>query len=298
MNSLLELLKKSTVFLEKKGIDGARLQSELIFAGTLKCRRLDLYLQFDRPLTTAQVDALRERIVRRARREPVQYIVGDTDFRALTLKCDPRALIPRPETEELVGFVLKKLNAAKPAGTPARVLDLGTGTGAIALSVAAERAGTTVVAVDNSADALALARENAAATAEKLAAVGSRIEFIESDWFENVSESAGAFDAIVSNPPYLTEDEWESAQPEVRDREPRGALVADDNGFAALEKILRGARNRLVPAGGFVAFETGIAHRARLEALAHDCGFAETESLTDLSGRDRFFFAFAQHSAR
>lgn len=283
MNSLLDLLKKSTEFLAKKGVENARLQSELLFAGTLGCRRLDLYLQFDRPLEQAQVDALRERVLRRARREPTQYVLGDADFRSLTLKCDARALIPRPETEELVGFVLEKLNAVRPAGTPARVLDLGTGTGAIALALAAERAGTRVAAADKSADALALARENA----EKLGLLGN-VDFIESDWFENV---AGTFDAVVSNPPYLTREEWECAQPEVREHEPFGALVAENGGLADLEKILRGARERLVP-DGFAAFETGVAQHARLEEIARACGFSRTESKTDLSGRDRFFFAF------
>lgn len=286
MNSLLDLLKKSAEFLAKKGVGNARLQSELIFAGTLGCRRLDLYLQFERPLTQTQVDALRERVLRRARREPVQYILGDADFRTLTLKCDPRALIPRPETEELVGFVLEKLNARKPAGTPARILDLGTGTGAIALSIAAERAGTRVVAADKSADALALARENLSAL-EKTAAPDSSVELLRSDWFENV---AGTFDVIVSNPPYLTQSEWESAQPEVRDREPKTALVAENDGLADLEKILRGARERLAD-GGFAAFETGIAQHAALEKIARECGFSSTESKTDLSGRERFFFA-------
>lgn len=282
MNSLLELLKKSTEFLAKKGIDNARLQSELIFAGTLRCRRLDLYLQFERPLTQEQVDTLRERILRRSRREPVQYIVGDTDFRNLTLKCDPRALIPRPETEELVGFVLEKLAAIRPAGTPARVLDLGTGTGAIALAVATERPHTQVVAVDKSEDALALARENAA-----LVGAPAETEFVRSDWFENVT---GTFDVIISNPPYLTQAEWECAQTEVRDHEPLSALVADNAGLADLEKILRGARKHLAP-DGFVAFETGIAQHAALREIALACGFAETESLNDLSDRPRFFFA-------
>lgn len=281
MNSLLELLKKSTEFLAKKGIDNARLQSELIFAGTLRCRRLDLYLQFERPLTQKQVDTLRERILRRARREPVQYIVGDTDFRTLTLKCDSRALIPRPETEELVGFVLEKLNTKHPAGTPARILDLGTGTGAIALSVAAERPESEVVAVDKSADALTLAGENASSLGI------SAVSFLQSNWFENVT---GTFDAIVSNPPYLTQEEWESAQPEVRDHEPLSALVADNAGLADLEKILRGARERLSP-GGFIALETGIAQHSALEKLARECGFSKTESRTDLSERPRFFFA-------
>lgn len=282
MNSLLDLLKKSTEFLSKKGIENARLQSELIFAGTLDCRRLDLYLQFERPLTQEQTDILRERILRRARREPVQYIVGDTDFRTLTLKCDSRALIPRPETEELLDFVLEKLNALRPAGTPARVLDLGTGTGAIALSVAAERPNTQVVAVDKFADALALARENLESTG-----VSGEIEFLQSDWFENV---AGTFDAIISNPPYLTQAEWECAQPEVRDHEPLSALVAGNAGLHDLERILRGAREHLAP-GGFVAFETGIAHHDALAEIARECGFEKTESVNDLSGRPRFFFA-------
>lgn len=282
MNSLLELLKKSTDFLAKKGIENARLQSELIFAGTLRCRRLDLYLQFERPLTQPQVDVLRERIMRRARHEPVQYIVGDTDFRSLTLKCDSRALIPRPETEELVGFVLEKLDACLPAGKAARVLDLGTGTGAIALSIASERPGTQLVAVDKSADALALARENAASLP-----VAGNVDFLQSDWFENVE---GVFDAIVSNPPYLTQAEWECAQAEVRDHEPLSALVAENAGLADLEKILRGAREHLAP-NGFVAFETGIAQHEALAEIACACGFEKTESKTDLAGRPRFFFA-------
>lgn len=286
MNSLLDLLKKSTEFLAKKGIGNARLQSELIFAGTLGCRRLDLYLQFERPLTQAQTDVLRERIVRRARREPVQYIVGETDFRTLTLKCDSRALIPRPETEELVGYALEKLAENRPTGTPARVLDLGTGTGAIALAIAAERPGTHVIAADISTDALALARENFTLNFEKKG-VPADVEFLRSNWFENIT---GTFDAIISNPPYLTDAEWESAEPEVREREPRNALVAENDGLADLEKILRGARERLAP-GGFVALETGIAHHACLEEIARNCGFAETKSIADLSDRPRFFFA-------
>jgi len=285
MDTLLDLLKKSTTFLEKKGIENARLQSELIFAGTLKCRRLDLYLQFERPLTIGQIDVLRERILRRSRREPVQYIVGETDFRKLTLKCDSRALIPRPETEELVGFVLEKLAETKPSSVPASILDLGTGTGAIALSLASEREKTFVCAVDKSADALALARENSATALSQEAA--SRVKILQSDWFENV---AGTFDAIVSNPPYLTEEEWTSAQPEVREHEPRVALVSDNAGLADLEKILRSAREHLSD-GGFIAFETGIAQHDALEKIARANGFSKTESKTDLSNRPRFFFA-------
>lgn len=282
MNSLLDLLKKSTDFLAKKGIENARLQSELIFAGTLHCRRLDLYLQFERPLTQEETDRLRERVLRRARREPVQYILGDTDFRNLTLKCDPRALIPRPETEELVEFVLEKINCLKPDTATVRILDLGTGTGAIALSLATEKPGTQVVAVDKSADALALARENHAGITPVPA-----VKFLQSDWFKNISES---FDVIVSNPPYLSQDEWKCAQPEVRDHEPLSALVAENAGLSDLEKILSAAHKHLLP-GGFVALETGIAQHEALAKIALSCGFSATESRTDLSGRPRFFFA-------
>ena len=166
------------------------------------------------------------------------------------------------------------------------MLDLGTGTGAIALAVAAERPGTHVIAADISTDALALARENFTLNFEKKG-VPADVEFLRSNWFENI---AGTFDAIISNPPYLTDAEWESAEPEVREREPRNALVAENDGLADLEKILRGARERLAP-GGFVALETGIAHHARLEEIARNCGFAETKSVADLSDRPRFFFA-------
>ena len=283
MQTLLELLKKSEEFLAKKGISNPRLHAELLFAHALKCRRLDLYLQFERPMSEPEITTLREMLVRRGKREPVQYITGETDFRNLTLKCDSRALIPRPETEELVDCVLARL---APPGTPARVLDLGTGTGAIALSLASERAETSVVAADFSASALDLARENFA----KISAGNAtppQVEFVLSDWFSAIS---GTFDAIVSNPPYLTHAELECAQAEVKNFEPHSALVAENNGLADLEKILRGARERLAD-GGFVALETGIAHHDSLRALAAQLGFSSAESIADLSGRDRFFFA-------
>ncbi|MCD8284211.1 MAG: peptide chain release factor N(5)-glutamine methyltransferase [Opitutae bacterium] len=291
MPTILELLKKAEEFLARKGISNARLQAELLFAHVLKCRRLDLYLQFERPLSKPQVERLRALLVRRGNREPLQYIVGSAPFRTLELKCDPRALIPRPETEELLDHVferLDKISAQRKCGdnpalpqAPLRVLDLGTGTGAIALSVAAERAGTIVVAVDFSEPALALARENAAACEI------SGVEFLRSDWFENV---AGAFDAIVANPPYLTQAELASAESEVRDHEPVSALVAADSGFRDLEKIVRGAFSHLV-AGGFLALETGIAHHNRLAALAAEIGYRTGTGICDLSRRPRFFFA-------
>ena len=278
MQTLLEVLNKTEAYFAQKGLEQPRLNAQLVLAGTLKLKRLQLYLQFERLMGEAELALLRDRVKRRASREPLQYVLGEADFRELTLKCDRRALIPRPETEELVGLVLERLAA----DAPLRLADLGTGTGAIALSFAQERPAWRVVAADYSADALALARENAAACG-----LTERVEFVRSDWMSAVP---GNFDAIVSNPPYLTDDEVACAQPEVRDHEPHSALIAPEAGLADLEKILRQARGRLNP-GGFVALETGIAQHDRLAALARELGYASTESRKDSQEFDRFFFA-------
>ncbi len=173
MQPLLEILRKTTDFFRAKGIESARLDAEVLVAHALKLRRMDLYLQFERLLTDVELDAIRPLVKRRGQREPLQHILGETDFFDLKLKTDRRGLIPRPETELLLELVTKAFDSA-----PARILDLGTGTGAIALALAKFWPESAVVAVDRSAEALALARENAA----KLA-LADRVEFRESDWF-------------------------------------------------------------------------------------------------------------------
>ncbi|MDR2982488.1 MAG: peptide chain release factor N(5)-glutamine methyltransferase [Puniceicoccales bacterium] len=278
MQTLLEVLRKTEGFFAGKGLEKPRLQAELLFAAALDCKRLDLYLQFERPLPEEVLAKLRDWVRRRANREPLQYIVGETEFRDITLKCDPRALIPRQETEELVEHVL----AALPEGATS-VLDLGTGTGAIALSMAQERPAINVVAVDKSKDALALARENA-----RRLGLEARVQFESGNWMENIR---GTFDAIISNPPYLTDEELGTAEPEVNAHEPHAALVASDNGLADLKTILSQARTRLC-SGGFVALETGIAHADALFAHAAALGYSRYESRADMSGRQRFFFAW------
>ncbi len=278
MQTLLEILKKTEAFFAGKGLESPRLNAELLLAGALGCKRLDLYLQFERLLPEDVLAKLRDRVRRRAAREPLQYIAGETEFRELVLKCDRRALIPRPETEELVELVLQKI----PGGSSARVVDLGAGTGAVALSLAFERPTLRVVAVEQSPDALALARENACKYN-----LETRVEFVSGNWMQPL---AGTFDAVISNPPYLTEEELATADPEVRDCEPRAALVAGDNGLADLKTILTQAKSRL-NAGGFVALETGIAHAAALEAHAAALGYADSKVCRDMSGRDRFFIA-------
>lgn len=278
MQTLLDALRKSADFLARKGLERPRLEAEHVFAAALGLKRLDLYLQFERPLTAEEEARLRGLVVRRGNREPLQHLVGRAEFRSLILRCDRRALIPRPETEELVDLALALL----PADREARVLDLGTGTGAIALALASERSAWKVAAVDRSDDALALARENAEACG-----LASRVDLGRSDWFSEVRD---AYDLIVSNPPYLTEAELASADPEVREHDPRAALVAPEEGLADLRRILADAPSFLRP-GGWLLLETGVDHHAALAALSSELGYAEAEGLPDLSGRPRFWKA-------
>lgn len=278
MQSLLSLIEKSSVFLESKGVAQARLDAEWLFAHALNCQRLDLYLQHDRPITPAEADAIRPLVVRRGQREPLQYITGKTAFYGLDLVCDARALIPRPETEELVelltGLDLK----------PQAVLDLGTGTGCLGLALASHYNEARVCLVDASESSLALATENAAQTA-----MGARVELLASDWFSALGGQR--FDLIASNPPYLTEAEWAAATPEVRQFEPREALVGGDpEGAGALLHILREAPAYLKP-GGCLAMETGIGQHPLLSQAAPSAGYQDWQSIQDLSHRPRFFVA-------
>ncbi len=188
--TLGEVLRLSAEYLERKGVDSPRLDAELLLGKALGLSRLDLYLHHDRPLTGAERDAARELVRRRGEREPLAYVLGEWGFRRLTLKCDPRALVPRPETEVVVERCLELL-----AGVEApRVLDVGTGTGAIALALADEHPGALVTGLDSSADALALAGENAEAT-------GIAIELVEGDALAGLPP--GPWDLVVSNPPYV-----------------------------------------------------------------------------------------------
>ena len=280
MLTVLEIIKRTTEFFEKRGVESARLNAELLIGRALELKRMQLYLQFERPLTEAELEKIRPLVKRRGNREPLQYILGETEFAGLKLRVDRRALIPRPETEYLVELLAGKLTAP-----PSAILDLGTGTGALALALATKHPEAQVTAVDKSSDALALATENAAALN-----LASRVRFVLSDWFSKLATDE-RFDLIVANPPYLTETEVKEAAPEVREHEPHAALVAAEEGRADLEHILRHGR-AFLNAGGLLACETGIAQHARLAEAARECGYARTESLRDLAGRDRYLLAF------
>jgi len=222
---LLETLNQTIRFFQKKNIPQAQLSAQWLFAEALGCKRLDLYLRYNEILPESILSVLRDWVARRAKREPWPYIVGHTPFLDLDLKTDARALIPRPETEELVVTLIEEAQLA-----PKRILDLGTGTGAIALSLARAYPDALVVAVDQSLAALSLAQENAIRLQ-----LDQQVTFVHSNWFEHVE---GYFDWIIANPPYLTQSEWEQADSEVKDFEPQAALTSPDDGLADLKLIL------------------------------------------------------------
>jgi release factor glutamine methyltransferase len=266
--TLGEILARTTDFLTRKGIDTPRLEAELLLAHGLGLTRLELYTSFDKPLTEAELAAVRPLVERRGRREPLAYILGEWGFRRLTLRTDARALVPRPETEIVVERALAAL-----AGVAApRVVDVGTGSGAIALALKDERPDAQVTATDLSPDALALARENA----ERL---GLEIELVQTSVLDGVD---GPFDLVVSNPPYVLESEVGELQPEVREWEPRLAVVGDDQ----TGQIARDARRVLRP-GGAIVLETHENHAGEVRALLEELGYERATITPDLAGRER-----------
>lgn len=276
MLTVLEIIKKTTDFLGGKGVDSPRLNAELLIGHALGLKRMQLYLEFERPLAESELEKIRPLVRRRSQHEPLQYILGETEFHGLRLKVDPRALIPRPETELLVELAI----AACPS-PPATILDLGTGSGAIALALAQAFPLAAVQAVDINEGALSLARENAA-----VLGLTDRVQFLRSDWFASVPMSL-RFELIVANPPYLSAEETAAAPLEVRGFEPVSALTAGEGGLADLQRILNAAREFMIP-GGVLAMETGISQHAHLMEFARCAGFPGVDSRRDLTGRDRF----------
>lgn len=263
-----EVLRRATEHLGKTS-ETARLDAELLLAHALGRERIELYTDFDRPLNSAELDAYRELVSRRARHEPVAYILGEWGFRRLTLRVDGRALIPRPETEIVVERVLARLDGREAA----RVLDVGTGTGAIALAVADEHPGASVTAIDVSPAALELAQENAERT-------GLAVELLRHDAADGLPE--GPWDVVVSNPPYVEPADLESLMPDVRDYEPHVALV----GRGATEAIAGAALDVLV-AGGALVLEVGDGQAPATAALLERLGYADVRTTRDLTGRER-----------
>jgi release factor glutamine methyltransferase len=239
--SILEVIQRSADFLARRGVGSPRLQVELLLAHVLKMPRMKLYLNFERVLTEAELNALRALVQRRGLREPLQYIIGSTSFCGIELALDRHVLIPRPETELLAERAWKFLNESS---QELIALDLGTGSGCIAIALALKAPRAKVHAVEISTDALARARENARRS-------GARIEFYEGDLFSAIPAGL-RFDLIVSNPPYIPSGRIETLEAEVRDHEPRGALDGGADGQEFYRRIAEQARPFLQTGGGVI----------------------------------------------
>jgi release factor glutamine methyltransferase len=269
--TVAEVLRRATEYLKAKGVPSPRVDAEHLLAKALDLSRLELYTQYDRPLDEDELATARELVERRGRREPLAYVLGEWGFRRLTLAVDPRALIPRPETE----IVLERCLALLEGLDAPVVLEVGTGSGAIALAIADEHPGARVCAVDVSGDALALSGENAERTG-----LSGRVSFLRHDLERGLP--GGPYDLVVSNPPYVDPEDLETLEPEVREWEPREALV----GRGATEAIARGAHAVLRP-GGWLVLEVADGSAPPVSALLASLGFADVRQTSDLAGRDR-----------
>ena len=280
-----EMLSKSSEYLEGKKVPDARVASELLAARLLHTGRGLLAGEMAKEVPEKCVEAMRRGMARLVKGEPIQYVLGEWDFRTLTLKCDRRALIPRPETEELVTRVLKYTQTLKHSNTQTLnplIVDVGTGTGAIILSLAREWKGDAVfLGTDVSEDAIALARENA-----ERCGLSERVKFVVMDGLDEFDEPQ-CVDVIVSNPPYIESAVCETLDPRVKDFEPRLALDGGTSGLDFYDRYLSDAVNLLKP-GGAVFFEIGENQGEAVKKLMFDCGFDDIKIEKDFAGHDRY----------
>jgi release factor glutamine methyltransferase len=275
--TVLEVLRSTALYFQKRKVESPRLNAEHLLAHSLGKKRIELYLEFERVLMESELAPLRELVKRRGQGEPLQHLLGTVEFCGHNFLCDQRALVPRPETEELVEQVQKVEGGTENAS----ILDVGTGSGVIALSLAAALPQTTVTAADISADALALARENA----ERLG-LTSRVHFIESDLFSKIGER---FHLIVANLPYVPETDRPTLSREVL-RDPERALFGGKNGDEIIRQLIAEAPAHLHP-GGLLALEIGIGQADALSAFLAEHNYRDISARQDFAGVTRFLFA-------
>lgn len=274
MTTVLEILDKGTAYLAKKGIEDARRNMQMLVAHQLNCTRMDLYLRFDQPLEEDQLAPLRDLLKRRGDGVPLQHLLGSVTFHRRDFKTDARALIPRPETEELAEWLLKNVKLPEAP----RILDMGCGSGVLGLTLAADLPGSQAVLADLSPAALDLARENAALLEIPNAT------FVESDLF---SALAGrTFDLIVANLPYVPETDRPTLSKEVA-HDPALALFGGPDGLDLIRRFIPQAKNHLAP-GGWLALEIGIHQSEEVESLLRAASLTDVLTLKDLSGIPRF----------
>jgi release factor glutamine methyltransferase len=273
--TVLELLQRTTEFFQKHGVESPRLNAEHLLAHVLKRKRIELYLEFERELTEAELAPLRDLVRRRGQGEPLQHLLGTVEFAGLTFLCDKRALVPRPETEQLVELLKSQIPNPK-----SQILDVGTGSGVIALSLAAKFPDAKVTATDVSEDALALARENA----DRLG-LTSRIEFLQGDQLLYVNH---VYDVIVANLPYVAETDRGTLSREVL-HDPPVALFGGERGDEMVRRLIEDAPARLAP-GGLIALEFGLGQADDLAALMAEKNYHDIKPERDYAGVIRFLF--------
>jgi release factor glutamine methyltransferase len=277
--TLLEVVRLSTTFLAQHGSTSARLDAELLAARALRLRRIDLYLQFDRPLRDDELESVREMVRRRGHGEPVAYITGVREFYGREFAVSRDVLIPRPETETLVQVALDHIRAVPDGRSVLRVADLGTGSGCIAVTLACELPDIRLTATDVSGAALEVARANASRHG-----VSERITFVETSWADAVD---GPIDVVVSNPPYVTDDELAETERDVRAFEPETALLGGEDGLHAYRALLESIRDRLnAESAVFVEVDPRRAG-AVLELMQAALPGSSTALHADLMGRAR-----------
>jgi release factor glutamine methyltransferase len=278
MSTVLETIDGGTRYLEKRGIDDARRNMQMLVAKQLGCTRMDLYLQFDRPMDESDLAPLREMLKKRGEGVPLQHLIGNVFFHGREFICDKRGLIPRPETEELAEWILKF-----PQPENADILDMGCGSGVLGLTLAAERPGWNVTLADISQDALDLTRENAAALEI------TNANFVLSDLFSAVG---GDFDGIAANLPYVPESERADLTKEVM-HDPDLALFGGPDGLDVIRKFIPAAYSRLKP-GGWIVLEIGHDQASQVAGFLQESGFTRVEVKNDLSGIPRFPLAWRE----
>jgi release factor glutamine methyltransferase len=274
--TVLEVLQATAAYLQKHDIENSRLNAEHLLAHVLGRKRIELYLEFERKLTQTELGPLRELVKRRREGEPLQHLLGTVEFCGLTFLSDRRAMVPRPETEELVELVQSSILDPRSA-----ILDVGTGSGVIALSLAEKFPEANIVAIDVSDDALALAQENA----DRLA-LSSRVRFLKSGLLEDVS---GAFDLIVANLPYISTQDRHSLSREVL-HDPEIALFAGKRGDELVRELIDEAPTRLRP-GGMLALEIGLGQSEALLSALTEKNYRDICAKNDYNGVKRFLFA-------
>lgn len=274
--SVREILRKTEGYLADRGIDAPRLSAQLLLARALGLDRLGLVLAMDRPLTPVELDAVRPLVARRGRGEPVAYILGEREFYGLDFSVTPATLIPRPETELIIDRAL----ALFPGAGLGAFADLGTGSGCLAVTLAVRFPDAVGVALDVSPGALEIARHNAAHHG-----VGERLTFLEAD-FSALPEHPGGYGLVVSNPPYVSADEYRECSREVRDFEPASALVPGQTGLEAVPAVARSAMAGLAPCG-WLLVEIGWRQGPAAATILAEHGFADVVVRRDLAGLDR-----------